>query len=64
MYSEPKSNNVFGVDHISMNDCQLLETKYTLLHLRVLIIQQIVSLRWEEKNIKKGHSGLTVEAHL
>lgn len=37
MHSEPKSNHLFGADHISMIDCQLLETKYTLLHLRVLI---------------------------
>lgn len=37
MQSEPKSNHLFGADHISMTDCQLLETKYSLLHLRVLI---------------------------
>lgn len=37
MHSKPKFNHLFGADHVSMNNCQLLETNQTLLHFRVLI---------------------------
>lgn len=70
MHSEAKSNQLFGADHVSTNDCQLLETKYNLFHFRVLIHLSSTKLfffKGKLKNNKEQYNGLTVlkvEIHL
>lgn len=34
LHCKPKFNDAFDVDQVSMNDCELLETKDTLHHFR------------------------------
>lgn len=60
-HSEPKSNQLFGADHVSMNYCQLLETKYTLLHFRVLIHLTCGKLFFSKENRKTSTNDTMVQ---